>query len=208
MLARLARTLPEGGYLYEPKWDGFRALAFRDGADVELQSRNLNPFGRYFPELTEALLELSRPRFVLDGEIVISEQAGFDFGALLKRVHPARSRVERLRLETPAAFVAFDLVAEDDDDVDEIAAEGNRIVGGTPKGVLEYVARNIVDDPDGVFVETSERRQGEVELRLHVSPSDMGKVIGRRGRVAQALRQVVAAAGTREGVRASLDIVD
>ena len=107
----------------------------------------------------------------------------------------------------------IDLSAEDDaddgeDDLDEIGAEGNRIVGGIPKGVLEYVARNIVDDPDGVFVETSERRQGEVELRLHVSPSDMGKVIGRRGRVAQALRQVVAAAGTKEGVRASLDIVD
>ena len=105
----------------------------------------------------------------------------------------------------------LDLSAEDDDideDDDEIGAEGNRIVGGVPKGVLEYVARNIVDDPDGVFVETSERRGGDVELRLHVSPSDMGKVIGRRGRVAQALRQVVAAAGTREGVRASLDIVD
>jgi predicted RNA-binding protein YlqC (UPF0109 family) len=105
----------------------------------------------------------------------------------------------------------LDVSAEDEDDDlddDEIAAEGNRIVGGLPKGVLEYVARNIVDDPDGVFVETSERRAGEVELRLHVSPSDMGKVIGRRGRVAQALRQVVAAAGTKEGVRASLDIVD
>jgi predicted RNA-binding protein YlqC (UPF0109 family) len=108
----------------------------------------------------------------------------------------------------------IDLSAEDDDgdgddeDIDEVGAEGNRIVGGIPKGVLEYVARNIVDDPDGVFVETSERRAGEVELRLHVSPSDMGKVIGRRGRVAQALRQVVAAAGTKEGVRASLDIVD
>jgi uncharacterized protein len=107
----------------------------------------------------------------------------------------------------------LDLSAEDEDedddlDDDEIGAEGNRIVGGLPKGVLEYVARNIVDDPDGVFVETSERRAGEVELRLHVSPSDMGKVIGRRGRVAQALRQVVAAAGTKEGVRASLDIVD
>ena len=103
-----------------------------------------------------------------------------------------------------------DLSAEDDgdDDIDEVGAEGNRIVGGIPKGVLEYVARNIVDDPDGVFIETSERRAGEVELRLHVSPSDMGKVIGRRGRVAQALRQVVAAAGTKEGVRASLDIVD
>jgi hypothetical protein len=102
----------------------------------------------------------------------------------------------------------LDVSAEDDDDIDEIGAEGNRIVGGIPKGVLEYVARNIVDDPDGVFIETSERREGEVELRLHVSPSDMGKVIGRRGRVAQALRQVVAAAGTKEGVRASLDIVD
>jgi predicted RNA-binding protein YlqC (UPF0109 family) len=106
----------------------------------------------------------------------------------------------------------LDLSMEDDDDVEdddvEIGAEGNRIVGGVPKGVLEYVARNIVDDPDGVFVETSERRGGEVELRLHVSPADMGKVIGRRGRVAQALRQVVAAAGTKEGVRASLDIVD
>jgi predicted RNA-binding protein YlqC (UPF0109 family) len=97
---------------------------------------------------------------------------------------------------------------DDEDEGDEIGAEGNRIVGGLPKGVLEYVARNIVDDPDGVFIETSERRGGEVELRLHVSPADMGKVIGRRGRVAQALRQVVAAAGTKEGVRASLDIVD
>jgi predicted RNA-binding protein YlqC (UPF0109 family) len=96
---------------------------------------------------------------------------------------------------------------DEDDEDDEIGAEGNRIVGGTPKNVLEYLARNIVDDPDGVLVELKER-PGEVELRLHVSPSDMGKVIGRRGRVAQALRQVVAAAGAREGVRASLDIVD
>ncbi|MGH8972967.1 MAG: KH domain-containing protein [Acidimicrobiia bacterium] len=95
----------------------------------------------------------------------------------------------------------------DDDLPDEVGAEGNRLVGGLPKGVLEYLARNIVDDPDAVFVETSEGR-GEVELRLHVAPGDMGKVIGRRGRVAQALRQVVAAAGSREGVRASLDIVD
>ncbi len=97
---------------------------------------------------------------------------------------------------------------DDEDDLpDEVGAEGNRLVGGLPKGVLEYLARNIVDDPDAVFVETSEGR-GEVELRLHVAPGDMGKVIGRRGRVAQALRQVVAAAGSREGVRASLDIVD
>ncbi len=101
-----------------------------------------------------------------------------------------------------------ELEDEDEDELpDEVGAEGNRLVGGLPKGVLEYLARNIVDDPDAVFVETSEGR-GEVELRLHVAPGDMGKVIGRRGRVAQALRQVVAAAGSREGVRASLDIVD
>ena len=107
-----------------------------------------------------------------------------------------------------------DADAEDEDDVDEVAGEGNRIVGALPKSVLEYLARNIVDDPDGVLVEVGEGRgrggghDTEVELRLHVAPADMGKVIGRRGRVAQALRQVVAAAGTREGVRASLDIVD
>jgi uncharacterized protein len=95
----------------------------------------------------------------------------------------------------------------DDDGPDEVGAEGNRLVGALPKNVLEYLARNIVDEPDGVFVEAKEGR-GEVELRLHVAPADMGKVIGRRGRVAQALRQVVAAAGNREGVRASLDIVD
>jgi len=108
------------------------------------------------------------------------------------------------------ALVAADAGEDDEDDEDddeEIGAEGNRLVGALPKAVLEYVARSIVDDPDGVYVEASEGR-GEVELRLHVAPADMGKVIGRRGRVAQALRQVVAAAGSREGVRASLDIVD
>lgn len=104
-------------------------------------------------------------------------------------------------------MVDEDLDEDDESDEDEVAAEGNRLVGGLSKGVLEYLARNIVDEPDAVFVEASEGRS-EVELRLHVAPADMGKVIGRRGRVAQALRQVVAAAGSREGVRASLDIVD
>jgi predicted RNA-binding protein YlqC (UPF0109 family) len=105
------------------------------------------------------------------------------------------------------SLVAGDAGEDDEDDDEEIGAEGNRLVGALPKAVLEYVARSIVDDPDGVYVEATEGR-GEVELRLHVAPADMGKVIGRRGRVAQALRQVVAAAGSREGVRASLDIVD
>jgi ATP-dependent DNA ligase len=117
MLARLESELPNAGHLYEPKWDGFRALAFRDGGVVELQSRNLNPFGRYFPELVEALRRVPAERFVLDGEIMALTDGAPDFGALLKRVHPATSRVERLRVETPARFVAFDLLAEGDEDL-------------------------------------------------------------------------------------------
>ena len=95
MLARLARELPVSGYLYEPKWDGFRAVAFRAGGWVDLQSRNLNPFGRYFPELAEALLKLPETSFTVDGEIVILGQAGFDFGALLKRRSPSSAKAPR-----------------------------------------------------------------------------------------------------------------
>jgi ATP-dependent DNA ligase len=111
MLARLERELPRGDFLYEPKWDGFRALGFRDGDDVELQSRHGRPLGRYFPELTDALGSLAERRFVLDGEIVAVREDELDFPALMARLHPTASRVERLRRETPASFVAFDLLA-------------------------------------------------------------------------------------------------
>src|SRR5205085_3694498 len=114
MLARLARELPLDGYLYEPKWDGFRCLAFRDGEEIDLRSRNQRPLARYFPEIVEALLGLEEWRFVLDGELVI---IGRDFEALLARLHPAASRVERLRAETPASFVAFDVLAAGGEDV-------------------------------------------------------------------------------------------
>jgi ATP-dependent DNA ligase len=117
MLARLARELPADGYLYEPKWDGFRCLVFRDRADVDLRSRNQRPLGRYFPELVEALLGLPTESFVLDGEIVVASQSSFDFEALLRRLHPAASRVERLRSETPASLIAFDLLAYGDKDL-------------------------------------------------------------------------------------------
>ena len=110
MLARLARELPVGGYLYEPKWDGFRCLAFRDGADVDLRSRNGRPLARYFPELVEALRALPDDRFAIDGEIVVASAVEFDFTALLARLHPAASRVERLRRETPAQLIAFDVL--------------------------------------------------------------------------------------------------
>jgi ATP-dependent DNA ligase len=119
MLARLARELPLDGYLYEPKWDGFRCLAFRDGGAVDLRSRNQRPLDRYFSEIVEALLALPEPRFVLDGELVIAGPGGLDFEALLARLHPAASRVERLRRETPASFVAFDLLARGDEDLRE-----------------------------------------------------------------------------------------
>jgi ATP-dependent DNA ligase len=119
MLARLARELPLDGYLYEPKWDGFRCLAFRDGAEVDLRSRNQRPLARYFPEVVEALLALPEPRFVLDGELVVATAAGFDFEALLARLHPAASRVERLRGETPASLVTFDLLGLGGEDLRE-----------------------------------------------------------------------------------------
>jgi ATP-dependent DNA ligase len=106
MLARLERELPRDGYLYEPKWDGFRCLVFRDGGEIDLRSRNERPLARYFPELVRALLALPVERYALDGEIVV---AG-DFEELLRRLHPAASRVERLSVETPASLIAFDLL--------------------------------------------------------------------------------------------------
>src|SRR5215210_7101032 len=115
MLAKLARELPEGAYLYEPKWDGFRCLAFRRGDHVDLRSRHDRPLARYFPELVEALLALPERRFTLDGEIVLVSDGRFDFPSLMARLHPAASRVELLRRETPATLVAFDALAVGDE---------------------------------------------------------------------------------------------
>ena len=111
MLARLARELPADGFFYGPKWDGFRCLAFRAEAEVDLRSRHGRPLARYFPELVEALRTLPPGGFVLDGEVVVTRDGGLDFPALLARIHPAPSRVERLRRETPASYFAFDLPA-------------------------------------------------------------------------------------------------
>ena len=112
MLAKLAAALPDDdSLLFEPKWDGFRAIVFRGAADVYIQSRDLRPLDRYFPELHEALLERLPAKTVVDGEIVIITPHGLDFDALQLRLHPAASRVARLAKETPSAFVAFDLLA-------------------------------------------------------------------------------------------------
>lgn len=113
MLARLSRELPQGDFLYEPKWDGFRCLAFVDRNQVDLRSRNQRPLARYFPELVDAFVAMDES-FVLDGEIMVLGREGADFEALLQRLHPAASRVERLARETPAILVAFDLLARGD----------------------------------------------------------------------------------------------
>jgi ATP-dependent DNA ligase len=118
MLAKLADALPEGGgFLYEPKWDGFRAIVFRHDSDLYIQSRDLRPLDRYFPELREALLTNLPPDCVLDGEIVIPTPHGLDFDALQLRLHPAASRVAKLAREIPASFVAFDVLAFEGEDV-------------------------------------------------------------------------------------------
>lgn len=112
MLAKASAEIPEG-WLYEPKWDGFRCLVFWDGEELFLQSRDKKPFNRYFPELEEALKTQLGPAVVLDGEIVIAGPAGLDFEALQLRIHPAASRVKLLAEQTPASFVAFDLLFAD-----------------------------------------------------------------------------------------------
>ena len=115
MLAKLSDELPVGAYLYEPKWDGFRAIVFRGKNDLYMQSRELRPLDRYFPELHEALLERLPRQCVVDGEIVIAGPGGLDFDALQLRLHPAASRVRKLATETPSSFVAFDLLARGSD---------------------------------------------------------------------------------------------
>ena len=120
-LARSAKELPEGAdWTYEPKWDGFRTIVFRDGDEVYLQSRNGKPMNRYFPEIGPAIRSLPGERLVLDGELILVVEGVQEFDLLGQRIHPAASRVERLVSETPAAFVAFDLLAEGDESLLEL----------------------------------------------------------------------------------------
>src|SRR5215469_10379164 len=118
MLAKALTAIPSGDYLFEPKWDGFRSIVFRDGAEVEIGSRNERPMTRYFPEVVEGILAELPERCVIDGEIVLPDfTAGrLDFEALQLRLHPAASRVNMLAEKTPAHFVAFDLLALGSDD--------------------------------------------------------------------------------------------
>jgi ATP-dependent DNA ligase len=126
-LAKSAKELPEGeGWRYEPKFDGFRTIVFRDGDDVHLQSRNGRPMNRYFPDVVEQVLKLPHDRLVLDGEMIVVVDGIQEFDLLSQRIHPAASRVERLREETPAGLVAFDLLAEGDEVLCELPYEERR----------------------------------------------------------------------------------
>ncbi len=118
MLAKLSTELPVGdGWIFEPKWDGFRALVFKSGDEVYIQSRDEKPLGRYFPELEVSLRTNLPPRLVLDGEVVIATGDRLDFEALLLRIHPAASRVKMLAEQSPSSYIAWDLLAEGDDDL-------------------------------------------------------------------------------------------
>jgi ATP-dependent DNA ligase len=138
MLAKIAEEIPSGDFLYEPKWDGFRAIVFRSEDEVFIQSRDLRPLDRYFPELHDALIKALPPGVVLDGEIVIATPRGLDFDALQLRLHPAASRVAKLAAETPSSFVAFDLLAargrdRRDTPQRERRAELERLLGGAAR---------------------------------------------------------------------------
>ena len=176
MLARLARDLPRGDLTYEPKWDGFRCLAFVDPTAVDLRSRHDRPLSRYFPEVAAALAEVRDQRrgaagFVLDGELLLAGEG--DFATLMGRLHPAASRVERLSVETPARYVAFDVLALGGRDLrDEPFVERRRelesLISGdgtislTPATRDPAVATQWVDDPlpgtDGVVAKSDDLR--------------------------------------------------
>jgi ATP-dependent DNA ligase len=153
MLARLSREIPVDGYRYEPKWDGFRCIAFRDGLEVDLRSRHGRPFSRYFPELVAGFCALDEHQVVIDGEIYLPAgpgDPGLDFAALMARLHPAPTRVARLSAERPAVFVAFDLLAVGREDLRErpfaarrVALE--RVLNGDRHPILLTPS---TDDPD------------------------------------------------------------
>jgi ATP-dependent DNA ligase len=151
MLAKLSEDLPAGAYLYEPKWDGFRALVFRGQDDVYLQSRDSRPLDRYFPELHDSLLERLPGSCVLDGEIVIATARGLDFDLLQLRLHPAASRVQKLAQETPASFIAFDV----------LAIEG----------------RNLMAEPQTTRRAALEKLLGKVQRPVHLTPVTRDRTI-------------------------------
>ncbi|MEX0682874.1 MAG: ATP-dependent DNA ligase [Dehalococcoidia bacterium] len=158
MLSKAADALPGGdGWQFEPKWDGFRTLVFRDGDEIMLQSRDTRQMNRYFPELVEPLAASLPERCVVDGEIVIVGANGLDFEALLLRIHPAESRVRLLAEQSPASFVAWDLLALDDEDLRETPLEARR----------ERLEEVLADTPPPVHLSPATRDRAIAEDWFH-----------------------------------------
>jgi ATP-dependent DNA ligase len=140
MEARSAAVIPPGAaWIYEPKWDGFRCIAFKDGTAVALQSKSGQPLERYFPEIADAIRGLAVPRVVLDGELAIESGGRLDFDALLQRIHPAESRVRKLARETPATYFIFDILQEGDRELYELPLQQRR-------EALEPFARRVLSE--------------------------------------------------------------
>jgi ATP-dependent DNA ligase len=189
MEALSVNAIPEGKqWQYEPKWDGFRCLAFRDGSTIELQSKSEQPLARYFPDLVKALSELEARRFVLDGEIAIPEGRDFSFDALLQRIHPAASRVKRLATQTPAILVVFDL----------LAAEDGRSLLSLPLSErrirLERFAADFFDKDGSVHLSPATLRLAEAKKWLAQSAATLDGIIAKR-------RDLDYRSGARDGMQ-------
>jgi ATP-dependent DNA ligase len=182
MLAKLVRELPlDEGMHYEPKWDGFRCIVFRDGEDVELGSRNERPLTRYFPELVEAFRRELPERCVVDGEIVVAGPSGLDFDALSQRIHPAASRVALLARTTPASFVAFDLLALGDEDLRRLPyAERRHRLEAALGGVASPVHLTPVTTDQQVARDWFERFEGAGLDGVVAKPGDLPYLEDRR----------------------------
>ena len=142
MEAKLVETIPTGdNWQYEPKWDGFRCVAFRDGDKVELQSKAGQPLGRYFPEVIEAVRALKPEKFVLDGEIVVPVEGELSFDDLLQRIHPAESRIRKLAASHPAVYIIFDLLVND-----RGAALVEHPLSERRAGLESFATKNLIDD--------------------------------------------------------------
>ena len=189
MNALLVADLPEeaGGWQYEPKWDGFRCLAFRDGKNVELRSKSGQPLGRYFPEVVAALLAVEAPRFVLDGELVIPQGDALSFDALLQRIHPSASRINKLSQQTPAVMIAFDLL---------VGADG-KSVAGRPlverRAELERFAGRFLVGAERLALSPATTRVGTARRWLSGAGGALDGVIAKRADMAYQ-------SGKREGM--------
>jgi ATP-dependent DNA ligase len=189
MEATSVAALPIGEeWQYEPKWDGFRCLAFRDGGQVDLRSKAGKPLGRYFPEMVEALLELDAERFVVDGELVIPFGDGLSFDQLLQRIHPAQSRIRKLAEETPARFVVFDLL------VDADGGDLSRLPLLARREMLEAFAQRYLDGAPRLELSPATTSERTVEQWRRERGDALDGIIAKR-------RDLPYRAGSRDGMQ-------